>query len=191
MAKNIKIQNLPELYQSGTRKPTDVKFEELKDVNVNFEGYTPQVGDIYRFPALEEMKFKSQPVREGQRGRVYFVSAQLERNKVTKDTWLNLGFLAKQDVNREPVNPTWYNLGNAQARVQALAEMGEIKAVGVKKINVPVFDRVANRNKIVPTLDPATGQQMIDEFGTAMTHIETRQQDAIVITPYAEAKQAK
>ena len=186
MAKNIKIQNYPELYQSETRKPMDVKFEELRDVNVNFEGYTPQVGDIYRFPALEDMKFKSQPVREGARGRVYFVAAQLERNKVIKDTWLNLGFLAKQDVNREAVNPTWYELGNAQKRVEALAKMGEIKAVATKKINVPVFDRSINRNKIVPTLDPATGQQMIDEFGTAMTHVETRSQDAVVITPYVE-----
>ncbi|MBR3205915.1 MAG: hypothetical protein IKF58_05800 [Bacillus sp. (in: Bacteria)] len=187
MAKNIKINNYPELYQSETRKPADVKFEELKDVNQNFEGYTPQVGDIYRFPVLEEMKFKSQPVRSDGRGRVYFVGAQRERNGVIKDTWLNLGFLAKQDVNREAVNPTWYDLGNAQERVKALAKMGEIRATGVKKINVAVFDRATNRNKVVETLDPATGKQMIDEFGTAMTHIETRSQDAVVVTPYVEA----
>lgn len=185
MAKNVEIKALPELYQANTRKPADVTFEELKDVNVNFEGYTPQVGDIYRFPVLGNMKFKSQPVRAGGTGKVYFVGAQLERGGVKIDTWFNLGFLAKRDINQIPVNPTWYALGNAQARAEALAKMGEIKATGAVEINVPVFDSVANRNKVVPTLDPATGLQMIDEFGTAMTHIETRKQNCVVITPYA------
>lgn len=187
MSKNVKITSLPELYQANVRKPEVVTFEDLKDVDENFEGYTPQVGDIYRFPVLEEMKFRRQPVREGAKGKVTFVSAQLERNGVKTDTWFNLGFLKKRDANQVPVNPTWYDLNGAQARVKALADIGEIRATGSVKINVPVFDRAANRNKIVPTLDPATGQQMIDQFGTAMTHIETREQDAVTITPYATA----
>ena len=191
MAKNVKINNLPEMYQANTRKPEDVTFDQLKDVNVNFEGYTPQVGDIYRFPVLEEMKFRSQPVRTDGNGKVYFVCAQLERGGVVTDTWFNLGFLAKRDINQIPVNPTWYALGNAQARAAALAKIGEIKATGSVEINVPVFDRAANRNKVVPTLDPATGLQMIDEFGTAMTHVETRKQNCVVITPYADPAENK
>jgi hypothetical protein len=186
MAKNVKLNSLPELYQANIRKPEDVTFDELKDVNVIFEGYTPQIGDIYRFPVLGEMKFKSQPVRANGRGKVYFCSAQLERGGITTDTWFNLGFLAKRDVKQIPVNPTWYALGNAQARAEALAKIGEIKATGTVEIDTPVFDTVANRNKVVPTLDPATGQQMIDEFGTAMTHVETRKQTCVVITPYAD-----
>lgn len=186
MAKNVKINALPELYQADVRKPEDVTFDQLKDVNVNFEGYTPQVGDIYRFPTIEEMKFKSQPVRANGNGKVYFVSAQLERGGVVSDTWFNLGFLAKRDAKQIPTNPTWYALGNAQNRAAALAKMGEIKAVSTVEIDVPVFDRTTNRNKVVPTLDPATGLQMIDEFGTAMTHVETRKQTCVVITPYAE-----
>lgn len=184
MAKNVKISSLPELYQAATRKPEDVTLDQLKEVNVAFEGYTPQVGDIYRFPAIEEMKFKSQPVRADGRGKVYFCSAQLERGGVVSDTWFNLGFLAKRDVNQKPVNPSWFELGNAQNRAIALAKMGEIRATGTVEINVPVFDAAKNRNSVVPTLDPATGLQKIDEFGTAMTHTETRKQVCVVITPY-------
>lgn len=186
MAKNVEIKSLPKLYQEDVRKAEDVTIDQLTGIGEAFEGYTPQLGDVYRFPTLENMRFKSQPVRAGSNGKVYFVSAQLTRNGKTFDTWFNLNFLNKRDANQVPVNPTWYGLGDMKARVEALAKVGEIRATGTVDINVPVFDRAANRNKVVPTIDKQTGLQMIDEYGTAMTHVETRKQTCTVITPYAE-----
>lgn len=184
MAKNVELSDLPKLYQEDIRKPEDVTIDQLAGIGEAFEGYTPQVGDVYRFPSLDKMKFKAQPVRAGQNGKVYFVGAELERNGKKMTTWFNLNFFNKRDANQIPVNPTWYAIGDMRSRVEALAKVGEIRATGSVDIQVPVFDRAANRNKIVPTLDPATGLQKIDEYGTAMTHIETRKQTCTVIAPY-------
>lgn len=180
---------LPPIFQADKRPVAPVTIEELNVAGENFESYTPNEGDKVQFFNLEETlaDLKKQPVRVGSKGFIYLVPCMYVR-KGEKDPvagWFNLNSLNKQDINRVAVNPSWYALGNYGARLKGLIEMGEITRLADKSIMVGEFDSTTNRNKVVPTLDPVTGQQKIDSDGTAMFHTLQKEQKAIVYTPYA------
>lgn len=187
MAKNIKIEGaMPELYQASTRPVSDIVLTDLEGKSEPFGGFSAEVGDVWLFPAISEAKFKKQRVQSELRNNekptyVYFISGVRNRNGVSSNEWFSLNFLAKTDVNRIAVNPTWYSLGDAKAKAEKLCEMGKITVLEPVKIDVPIFQ--GGRPSYVPTLDPVTKEQVVDEYGTARTHIETRKQDAYKITP--------
>lgn len=191
MAKNVSIKGvMPELYQASTRPVEDIQLGDLKGTSESFQAFSAEIGDTFSFPKLAEMMFKKQRVqrelRSGEKPTfVYFVSCVRTRNNVQTNEWFSLNFLAKTDANRVAVNPSWYALGDNEARAKALAEVGEIKVLKEVTVKTPVF--VGGRPSRVPTLNPATGDQVIDETGTALTHVETRDQTSYEITPYAPA----
>jgi hypothetical protein len=188
MAKNIKLQGvMPEFYQAATRPVNDITLDELEGKSEAFNGFQVEVGDVYKFPTIEEQQFKRQRVQRKLRPNeeatyVYSVACVRVRGGVETNVWFSLNFLNKQDADRNYVNPSWANLGDAKQRAIALSKMGEITVTGKKSIKTPVF--VNGRPNRVPTLDVATGEQMIAPDGTAMTHVETRDQDAYIITEY-------
>lgn len=129
----------------------------LKDFGQNFETYTIAKGDVIRFPRFEDMIVKIQDVREAVPGedrnripKVAYVACQLERNGATKNYWFNLNSLSRRDTNNKPVMPEWYELGNAEARLQKLAEYGAITCKETVDIDVTVFD--GNRPKKKKTM---------------------------------------
>lgn len=190
MAKNIEIQgDMPGFYQAAVRPVNDITLNDLEGKSENFSGFQCEVGDVYKFPAIDKQLFKRQRVQRKLRPNeeptyVYSVACIRIRNGVESNQWFSLNFLVKQDADRNYVNPTWANLGDAKARAEALSAMGEIKVLSPKTIKTPVF--VNGRPNRVPTLDTTTGEQVILPDGTAATHVETRDQTAYIITPYGK-----
>lgn len=189
MAKNIELQgNMPGFYQAAVRPVSDITLDELEGKSEAFNGFQVEEHDIYEFPAIDKQQFKKQRVQRKLRPGedptyVYNVAAVRTRNGVKTNVWFSLNFLNKQDADRNYVNPSWANLGDAKDRAIGLSKMGKIEVTGKTSIKTPVF--VNGRPNRVPTLDVNTGEQVILEDGTAATHVETRTQDAYIITPYA------
>lgn len=192
MAKNIEINGaIPEMYQEAQRPSESFDFDELKGVGEPFGGFLTQAGDIWRFDKLEAYKTRPElrrkqrvqrELRAGEKPRyAYFILAVRNRGGVESNEWFSLSFLSRTDSDQKPVNETWYRAGGHEARLAKLCEMGAIKILDDLKIRVPVFQ--GGRPNRVPTLDPITKEQMVDAYGTAMTHVETREQDAHHITP--------
>lgn len=190
MAKNIEIKgNMPEFYQAGTRPVDEIGLDDLAGKSEAFAGFSVEKGDKFEFPSLDKQEYRRQRVQRKLRPNeeptyVYSIKSVRTRNGVASNQWFSLNFLIKTDADRVAVNPTWYNLADAKARAEALCKMGAIEVLEEKSILVPVFE--GGRPVRVPTLDPTTGDQVIDEQGTAVTHVQTRTQTAYVITPYAE-----
>lgn len=141
--KNIaKIENLAPIFgDRGDRKASDVKdLSTLKNAGVNFETYTLRVDEILKFPKFEDMKVKQQPVQAGSDTMVYLVACMRSRpGRDDAPYWFNLNSLAKRDVNNVPVHEEWYELGNVEARLRKLAELGAIKGGKEVEITVPLF----------------------------------------------------
>jgi hypothetical protein len=189
MAKNVEITgNMPAFYQANSRPVSDITIADLEGKDEAFSGFSVEEGDVYKFPVLDKAQLKQQRVQRDLRPNekptyVYSVGAQRVRNGVTSNVWFSLNFLKKQDANRNYVNPSWVEIGDARTRLEKLCEMGEITVLKAKKIRVPRFEN--GRPVRVPTLDPNTGDQKIDQFGGAMTHVDTVEQTAYEITPVA------
>lgn len=195
MAKNVEITGvIPEMYQENIRPAESFDFDELNSVGEPFGGFITEVGDIWRFASLEAYKTRPE-LRKKQRVQrqlrpnerptyTYNILAERERNGVKTLEWFSLNFLNKTDADRKPANASWYKLGHSGKRLAKLCEMGEIKVTDTFKISVPIFQ--GGRPNRVPTLDPTTKEQLVSADGTAMTHVETRQQDAYHITPVAD-----
>lgn len=194
MAKNVEIKgDMPEFYQASVRPVEDCTLDDLAGKSEAFNGFTVEVKDVYEFPELSKLVIKKQRVQRKLRPNedptyVYSIASVRTRNNEKSNVWFSLNFLNKQDADRVAVNPTWVDLGDAKARAERLCKLGKIEVLGIKKIKVPVF--VNGRPNRVPTLDPTTGEQVIDADGTAVTHVQTTEQDAFLITP-ATAEPAK
>lgn len=192
MAKNVELNGeIPEMYQEAQRPSESFDFDELKGVGEPFGGFLTEQGDIWRFATLEAYKTRPElrrkqrvqrELRAGEKPRyAYFILAQRTRNGVTSNEWFSLSFLSRTDSDQKPVNESWYKAGGHEARLAKLCTMGAIKVLDNLKIRVPIFQ--GGRPNRVPTLDPITKEQLVDAYGTAVTHVETREQDAHHITP--------
>jgi hypothetical protein len=178
---------MPDFYQAAVRPVNDITLDDLEGKSEAFNGFQAEEGDKYIFPTIDKQQFKRQRVQRKLRPNeeptyVYSVACVRVRNNVESNQWFSLNFLNKQDADRNYVNPSWANLGDAKQRAIALSKMGEISVIRKTSIKVPVF--VNGKPNRVPTLDITTGEQVILPDGTAATHVETRAQDAYVITPY-------
>lgn len=162
-----KVKNLKDLQQSG----------------VNFNTYTIREGETLRFPKLEDMEIEWVAVRKGQKAGYYIVKCQSEIDGKTKTTWFGLPALSKRDVDNNPVNPSWYELGDDFKRVEALAKVGEITGVGTIKIKVPVFTE-DGQPKFAEVLNE-DGSPVI-ENGVVKTERAVREQSVVLISDYVE-----
>lgn len=192
MAANVEIKGaMPEFFQANVRPVEEVEWNDIKGSDEAFRGFSVEVGDVYKFPKFDTFKPKRQRVQRELRklpngqyekpAYVLSIPCVRVRNGVESNQWFSLNFLKKQDADRNFVNPTWMELTEAEDRAKKLCEMAEITVLSEKQIRVPVFEN--GRPKKVATLDPVTGEQRVDEYGTAMQHILTEPQTAYVITP--------
>lgn len=125
------------------KRVTDLK--TLVNEGVNFDTYTIREGEILRFPKLEDMEVEWVAVRKDSKSGYHIVKCESEFDGKKKMTWFGLPALYKRDADNVAVNPTWYDLGNNLTRLQALAEVGEIRGESTVEINVPAFDTDGNR----------------------------------------------
>lgn len=139
----ITAENAAPLFGEKDRPSTLITGEDLKGLKgegVNFETYTMRVGDTLTFPAFDEMIVRSQPVRKDSETKVFYVACERTRNGKKQNSWFNVNSLAKRDADNNPVYPEWYELGNVEARLQKLAEIGAITAKEEITVMVPTFD---------------------------------------------------
>lgn len=157
-------------------RPADViKGEELKtlkDDGVNFETYTLHKGETMVFPTHSDMLVKKQPVQKGSDRKVVYVACERIKNGKKSKYWFNVNSLAKRDADNNPVYPEWYELGNVDARLHRLAEVGAITANEEKEILVPAFDG----NKRVYN-------DVVQENGTIVKQGAVKPQTVAVIIP--------
>lgn len=163
------------------KKVTDLR--ALVNEGVNFDTYTIREGETLRFPKLEDMEVQWVAVRKGSKSGYHIVKCESEYQGKTKVTWFGLPALYKRDANNTPVNPTWYDLGNNLARLEALAAMGEITGVGKVEIDVPAFDTDGNR--IYADKFNEDGTPVLVN-GQQVTEPATKKQTVVLLSEYAE-----
>jgi len=71
---------------------------------------------------------------------VYYVACKRVRNGKETNYWFNVNSLTRRDADNNPVFPEWYELGNLDARLEKLAEVGAITAKEEVKVMSPVFE---------------------------------------------------
>jgi hypothetical protein len=116
------------------------------------------------------MVVMKQPVREGSNSYVFLLACERTRNGHTAPSYLNLNSLAKRDADNIPVMPDWYELGNVQARLQKLAELGSVKATREVSIKAPRFDG-----------DKRVYEQIMGEDGKLTSVAATRDQKVAIL----------
>ena len=160
---NITLGELAPIFDAKRRPANILKGKESLDAlvteNQAFESYTIQPKDIIRFPAYENMQVAIQPVRPLANGenladvpKMALVACELERNGKKKPYWFNVNSLSRRNADNEPVMPFWYELGNLQARLAKLGEVGAITCTKTVNIKAPVFD--GNRPKKEMVMGP-------------------------------------
>ena len=137
-----KIKNLPTISGANTRVPVAVgNLEALKTSGIAFATYGLQKGDVVEFPDfLEDAQVFQQPVRNGSTA-VQTLVAVMKNNK---PSYLSMGTLRKQDINREYTCDFTRELGEMNNDYDRLTYLvgKRIKAVDDKKIEAQAFDRL-------------------------------------------------
>ena len=144
-----KIELAPVFGEKAGRKATNIKANELKGRNQDFESYTAQEGDIFLFPTLENAEFKEQPIAVGSKNKVVLMACTRVRNNNERPSWFNLNSLGKRDVDNVKQHELFIDCADAYDRAVRLCELGAIKAVEMKEIAVPLFEEKP---------DPVTGK---------------------------------
>lgn len=197
MAKNVQFNGVvPEMYQEAQRPSSSFELDELKSVGEPFGGFLTEAGDKWRFfehsvyannPELRRKQRVQRKLRPGEDPTyTHSILAVRVRNGKESNEWFSLNFLAKTDAERKPVNESWYKLGDAGKRLEKLCKMTEIDVLDNVNIKTAVFQ--GGRPNRVPTLDPVTKEQLVAADGTALTHVETRDQESHHITPVSDAE---
>jgi len=148
-----KVNNLPTISGANTRKPEEVKnLEALKTSGIAFATYGMREGDVVEFPdSLNDVQAFQQPVRAGSTAQQTLIVVK----KNDKVTYLSMGTLRKQDVNREYTCDFTREMGemnNDYDRINALVGK-RIKATGSKKIQAQAFDRLTGERIEGQTVD--------------------------------------
>lgn len=148
-----KVKNLPTVSGANVRPVTAVNnLEALKTSGIAFATYGIREGDVVEFPdSLEEAQVFQQPVRSGSTAQQTLVV--VERNG--KTTYLSMGSLRKQDVNREFTCPFTKEIGEMNNDFERLAYLcgKKIKAVSSKTIKAQAFDRLTGERIEGQTVD--------------------------------------
>lgn len=152
-------ENVPIFGTTGAnaRKTRKTNVEKLEESGVNFNTYGIRDGEILRFPKFEDMELMDVQVQPGSESWTTLVKCESEytspkTNVTTKaPTWFAIATLRRRDADNNPIQPTWYNLGNDRKRLEALAKVGEIKGEGTVQVEVPKF--VNNKRAEVEVLN--------------------------------------
>lgn len=183
-------ENVPIFGTTGpnARKTRPTNLDKLSESGVNFNTYGIREGEILRFPKLEDMELRDVQVQPGSDIYTTLVKCESEytnpkTNQTSKTTtWFSLATLRRRDADNEPIQPTWYNLGNDRARLEGLAKMGEIKGEGTIQVEVPKF--VNNKRVEVEVLND-DGTPVIENGKVKVTY-DNKITSVTVISEYAE-----
>ena len=119
-------------------------------------------------------------ISKGSKNGFYLVKCESEYNGKTKPTWFSLPSLRKLDKDNVPVNPTWYDLGNDEARLAMLAKIGQIEGLHKVDIKVYVLDETGKR-KQTQLLNEDGSPQIVN--GKEVWEDQTRDAHPVTITP--------
>lgn len=114
--------------------------DALKGMGAQFDGNSAMLNDEWSFADMNTLFsnnwIKRQATTAGGQRFTTLICGERTRNGNTKLAWFNLGSLTRQDVEREPIHPEWYNMGNDYNRIEKLA--GRTFKVTTTKKNVKV-----------------------------------------------------
>lgn len=148
-----KIKNLPTISGANTRVPSPVNnLEALKTSGIAFATYGMREGDVVEFPdSLEEAQAFQQPVRNGSTAVQTLVAVM----KNSKPSYISMGSLRKQDVNREYTCKFTQEMGELNNDYDRLAALcgKKLKATGSKTIKSQRFDRLTGQPVEGETID--------------------------------------
>ena len=176
-------ENVPIFGTTGrnARKTRKTDPNKLQESGVNFNTYNIREGETLRFPAYENMDLTDVEVTPGSDVYTTIVKCQSEFNGKTRTTYFSIASLRKRDADNTPVQPTWYDLGNDKARLEALAKMGEIKGLHTVEIMVPKF---VNGKRVEAEVLNDDGSPVI-ENGKVKTTWDDKPQKVVIISDYA------
>lgn len=173
----------------GTTGPNGAEFhkvtdpKDLENSGLNFETYTIREGEILRFPKREDMEIYWRAIRKGNKNGFNIVKCESEYKGKKKVTYFSLPSLRTIDKDNTPVNPTWFDLGNDEARLQMLAKMGEIK--GGNEISITVYDLDdGGKRKQVQLFNQDGTPQYVD--GKTVWEDKTKTRKVVPVTPVSE-----
>lgn len=178
----MKVEEINSLFMpvAGIEEKEIVRVDQtsahVQSSGVNFATNQIAKGQTLMFPDFKDMIVEEIPISKGSKSKALYVRAL---DKTTRKTVrFSLSSLRKRDVNNVPVLPGWYELGNDQARLQKLAEIGEITGSSEKTIEVPVFEGGVRKYNNVLNPD---GTFATDENGTAKLTPAIRKQTIVLI----------
>lgn len=131
--------DLPSLPGADRRPVNVVDRSKFKDTGVTFTTFGINKGDVIEFPAYEDVIMVEQPIREGS-NRMQYLASVLRNGKLS---YIAMGSLARQDVNREytcEFTKLMGELGDNDRRLQYLAGK-KITCNDTKTIKIQAFDR--------------------------------------------------
>lgn len=179
ISKNFKPAPIFQMAQRGGQSYADLKAaDENFDAageDMAFESYAIREGEVINFPDTLSVEdaVRIHPTATAS-GWMWIIPCESSYKGKTKSTWFNVSSLKRQDVNREPMHPEWFALGNLEARVNALAKLGTITGESTAKFDVPKAFVVGDNGRLTPATK---------EDGT----IDTIVRDEVIITnPLAE-----
>lgn len=170
---DLTFKESPVFGEKQGRKATSVKLSDLAGDNQDFETYTGQLGDIFIFPPLDQIKIKKQPIfRQQGSAKATIVNCIRIRTGHQTDSWFNVGSTGKRDVNNNKVHALFEDCVDNEARVRRLCELGAIEVSDTQEVVVPLFEetpdpvtgKVKRKTKIV--VDPDGVETKIEENGT-------------------------
>ena len=170
----------------GTTGPNGAEFhkvtdpKDLQNSGLNFETYTIKEGETLRFPKREDMEIYWRAIRKGNKNGFNIVKCESEYKGKKKVTYFSLPSLRTIDKDNTPVNPTWFDLGNDEARLQKLADMGEITGLNTVEITVYDLDDTGKR-KQVQIFEQDGTPKYVD--GKSVWEDKTKPRKVVVITP--------
>lgn len=148
-----KVNELPSISGNNRRPATEVTdLKELKNSGIAFATYGIRKGDVIEFPdTMDDVQVFQQPVREN--GTATQTLLVVTRNN--KTSYLSLGTLRKQDVNREYTCNFTKELGEMNNDYERLTHLvgRKIKCDEMKTIKAQAFDRLTGERIDGETVD--------------------------------------
>lgn len=182
---------------SGTTGSNGVNVRPVKDPKklmnsgVNFDTYQIREGETLRFASFEDMMnpenelIIERQVSKGSPNYFTLVKCESEYNGIKKVTYFSLPSLKRQDVDNQPVNPSWFDLGNDLNRLRYLGAMGEIHGqheVTIKVAKEFVPDEQGRLRPKQILLKNEDGSPVI-ENGKEKWVVDTRDAHPVTVTP--------
>lgn len=165
---------------ANARKTRKTNLDKLEESGVNFNTYGIREGEVLRFPKFEDMEVTDLEVTPGSGIYTPIVKCESEYKGRKTVTYFGIAALRKRDADNNPIQLTWYDLGNDRKRLEALAKVGEIEGLRTIEVEVPKF--VNNKRVEVEVLNE-DGTPVI-ENGKVKTTYDNKIQKVVIISDY-------